>query len=1063
MTGEKKMFSSYEKNQDPQRAITFGDGNQGLVKGLGKIAISPDHSISNVFLVDSLDYNLLSVSQLCQMGYNCLFTDVGVTVFRRSDDSIAFKGVLEGQLYLVDFDRAELDTCLIAKTNMGWLWHRRLAHVGMKNLHKLLKGEHILGLTNVHFEKDRICSACQAGKQVGTHHPHKNVMTTDRPLELLHMDLFGPIAYISIGGSKYCLVIVDDYSRFTWVFFLQEKSQTQETLKGFLRRAQNEFSLRIKKIRSDNGTEFKNSQIEGFLEEEGIKHEFSSPYTPQQNGVVERKNRTLLDMARTMLDEYKTSDRFWAEAVNTACYAINRLYLHRILKKTSYELLSGKKPNISYFRVFGSKCFILVKRGRKSKFAPKTVEGFLLGYDSNTRAYRVFNKSSGLVEVSCDVVFDETNGSQVEQVDLDEIGNEEAPCIALRNMSIGDVCPKESKEPPNAQDQPSSSMQASPPTQNEDEAQDVEQEDQEDEPPQHDGNDQGGDANDQEKEDEQEPRPPHPRVHQAIQRDHPVDTILGDIHKGVTTRSRVAHFCEHYSFVSSIEPHRVEEALQDSDWVVAMQEELNNFTRNEVWHLVPRPNQNVVGTKWVFCNKQDEHGVVTRNKARLVAKGYSQVECLDFGETYAPVARLESIRILLAYATYHGFKLYQMDVKSAFLNGPIKEEVYVEQPPGFEDSEYPNHVYRLSKALYGLKQAPRAWYECLRDFLIANGFKVRKADPTLFTKTLDNDLFVCQIYVDDIIFGSTNESTCEEFSRIMTQKFEMSMMGELKYFLGFQVKQLQEGTFISQTKYTQDILTKFGMKDAKPIKTPMGTNGHLDLDTGGKSVDQKVYRSMIGSLLYLCASRPDIMLYVCMCARFQSDPKESHLTAVKRILRYLAYSPKFGLWYPRGSTFDLIGYSDADWAGCKINRKSTSGTCQFLGRSLVSWASKKQNSVALSTAEAEYIAAGHCCAQLLWMRQTLRDYGYKLTKVPLLCDNESAIKMADNPVEHSRTKHIAIRYHFLRDHQQKGDIEISYINTKDQLADIFTKPLDEQTFTKLRHELNILDSRNFFC
>jgi transposase InsO family protein len=318
----------------------------------------------------------------------------------------------------------------------------------MKNLHKLLKGEHILGLTNVHFEKDRIYSACQAGKQVGVHHPHKNVMTTDRPLELLHMDLFGPIAYISIGGSKYCLVIVDDYSRFIWVFFLQEKSQTQETIKGFLRRAQNEFGLRIKKIRSDNEMEFKNSQIEGFLEDEGIKHEFSSPYTPQQNGVVERKNRTIIDMARTMLDEYKTSDRFWAEVINTACYAINRLYLHRILKKTSYELLTSKKPNVSYFRVFGSKCFILVKRGRKSKFDPKAVEGFLLGYDSNTRAYRVFNKSTRLVEVSCDIVFDETNGSQVEQVDLDELDDEEAPCVALRNMSIGDVCPKESEEPP---------------------------------------------------------------------------------------------------------------------------------------------------------------------------------------------------------------------------------------------------------------------------------------------------------------------------------------------------------------------------------------------------------------------------------------------------------------------------------------------------------------------------------------------------------------------------------------------------------------------------------------
>jgi hypothetical protein len=495
-------------------------------------------------------------------------------------------------------------------------------------------------------------------------------------------------------------------------------------------------------------------------------------------------------------------------------------------------------------------------------------------------------------------VFDETNSSQVEQVDLDELDDEEAPCVALRNMSIGDVCPKESEEPTQAQDQPSSFIQASPPTQDEDQAQNDEDEDQEDEPPQEENNDQGGDEDNENKEDDQEiqgQRPPHPRVHQAIQRDHPVNSILGDIRNGVTTRSQVAHFCEHYSFVSSIELYRVEDALRDLDWIVAMQEELNNFTRNEVWHLVPRPNQNVVGTKWVFRNKQDKHGVVTRNKARLVAKGYSQVKRLDFDETYAPIARLESICILLAYATYHGFKLYQMDVKSAFLNGPIKEEVYVEQPPGFEDSEYPNHVYKLSKALFGLKQAPRAWYECLRDFLITNGFKVGKVDPTLFTKTVAKDLFVCQIYVDDIIFGSTNKSTCEEFSRIMIHKFEMSMIGELKYFLGFQIKQLQDGTFISQTKYIQDILKKFGMQDGKPIKTPMGTNGHLDLDTGGKPIDQKVYRSMIESLLYLCASRPDIMLSVCMSARFQANPKEVHLRAVKRIMRYLVYTPKFGI------------------------------------------------------------------------------------------------------------------------------------------------------------------------
>jgi hypothetical protein len=295
---------------------------------------------------------------------------------------------------------------------------------------------------------------------------------------------------------------------------------------------------------------------------------------------------------------------------------------------------------------------------------------------------------------------------------------------------------------------------------------------------------------------------------------------------------------------------------------------------------------------------------------------------------------------------------------------------------------------------------------------------------------------------------------------VMMQKFEMSMMGKLAYFLGFQVKQLKDDTFISQTKYTQDLLKRFGMKDAKPAKTPMGTDEHIDLNKGGKSVDQKAYRSMIGSLLYICASRPDIMLSVCMCARFQSDHNECHLVVVKRILRYLVFTPCFGIWYPKGSTFDLIGYSDSDYAGCKVDRKSTSGTCQFLGRSLVSWSSKYQTSVALSTVEAEYVAAGQCCVQLLWIRQTLRDFGYNMSKVPLLCDNESAICLADNPVEHNCTKHIDIWHHFLRDHQQKGDIDVYHISTENQLADIFTKPLEEKRFCRLHSELNVLDSRN---
>jgi hypothetical protein len=270
-----------------------------------------------------------------------------------------------------------------------------------------------------------------------------------------------------------------------------------------------------------------------------------------------------------------------------------------------------------------------------------------------------------------------------------------------------------------------------------------------------------------------------------------------------------------------------------------------------------------------------------------------------------------------------------MDVKSVFLNGPLSELVYVEQPPGFEDSRFLNHVYKLHKALYGLKQAPRTWYECLKDFLLKNDFVVGKANSVLFTHKVDKDIFVCQIYVDDIIFGSTDKKFLEEFIRIMTKRFEMSMMGELKFFLWFQVKQMKEGTYICQTKYVKDMLKKYDMADAKPIKTPMALNGHLDLNEEGKSVDQKVYRSMIGSLLYLCASRPNITLSVCMCSRFQANPMECHLITVKRILRYWVHTPNLGLWYPKGSTFDLLGNSDSDYASCKVYRKSTTRSCQF--------------------------------------------------------------------------------------------------------------------------------------
>ncbi|GJY52009.1 putative ribonuclease H-like domain-containing protein [Tanacetum coccineum] len=463
----------------------------------------------------------------------------------------------------------------------------------------------------------------------------------------------------------------------------------------------------------------------------------------------------------------------------------------------------------------------------------------------------------------------------------------------------------------------------------------------------------------------------------------------------------------------------------------------------DVWTLVDLPNgKRPIGTKWVFRNKKDERGIVIKNKARLVAQGYTQEEGIDYDKVFAPVARIEAIRLFLAYASFKDFVVYQMDVKSAFLYGKIEEEVYVCQPPGFEDPDFPDRVYKVEKALYGLHQAPRAWYETLSTYLLDNGFQRGKIDKTLFIRRDKGDILLVQVYVDDIIFGSTKKSLCTEFEKMMHKKFQMSSMGELTFFLGLQVKQKEDGIFISQDKYVTEILKKFGFTDVKTASTPMETQKPLLKDEDGEEVDVHLYRSMIGSLMYLTSSRPDIMFVVCACARYQVNPKVSHLHAVKRIFRYLKGQPKLGLWYPKDSPFDLVAYTDSDYAGASLDRKSTTGGCQFLGCRLISWQCKKQTVVANSTTEAEYVAASSCCGQVLWIQNQLLDYGYNFLHTKIFIDNNSTICIIKNPVFHSKTKHIEIRHHFIRDCSEKKLIQMVKIHTDKNVADLLTKAFD---------------------
>jgi transposase InsO family protein len=1043
MTGDDRWFSSLTPASGKEY-ITFGDNSKGKVMAHGCIKVTNKFMLKDVAKVRNLHYNLLSVSQLLDDGFEVRFKKGNSRVLDSIGNLVCQISPF-GRIFMVDFSKSFGQArCLVAHGSLPiWKWHRRLGHLSFDLLCRLSSMGLIDGLPKLKFEKDLVCAPCKHGKMIAASHAPVTQVMTERPGELLHMDTVGPARVRSAGGKWYVLVIVDDFSRYSWVFFLESKDEAFQFIHDLVLKLKNELSNNVvRAIRSDNGTEFKNARMKAFCSEQGLDHQFSSPYVPPQNGVVERKNRTLVEMARTMLDEHKTPRRFWAEAINTACYVANRIFLRAFLGKTSYELRYGRCPKVSHFRVFGCKCFIL-KKGNLDKFESRSSDGLFLGYALQGRAYRVLNLDTNRIEETCEVTFDETMPcfssafecagdneigqsifeDEVDGLDDDDDATEdpavlEATPIQTPSSTIDDgpselftstadpaAIPTVDHEPATIEGEATSVRTA----------------------PRH------------------------------IQRRHPPQQMIGNLNER-TTRYKSRNQCvlAHSAFVASFEPRDVGHALSDSNWVNAMHEELENFERNQVWVLVDPPfSCKPIGTKWVFKNKQGEDGLVVRNKARLVAQGFCQKEGIDYGETFAPVARLEAIRILLAFAASRGFKLYQMDVKSAFLNGYIEEEVYVKQPPGFEHPKFPNHVFKLQKALYGLKQAPRAWYARLKTFLLENGFKMGSVDKTLFLLRQGNDSLIVQIYVDDIIFGGSSHFLVAKFAESMSKEFEMSMMGELTFFLGLQIKQTQEGTFVHQGKYTIDVLKKFDMADAKPISTPIPTSAALDADEDGESVDQKEYRSMIGSLLYLTATRPDIHFAVCLCARFQASPRTSHRQAVKRIMRYLRFTPEFGLWYSASSTLSLCGYLDADFAGCHLDRKSTSGTCQFLGSSLVSWSSRKQSNVAQSTTEAEYVAAASCCSQLLWMIATLRDFGLSFSHVPLLCDSTSAISVAKNPVLHSKMKHIDVRYHFLRDHVEKGDIELKHVDTSLQLADILTKPLDQATFARLRGEFGV--------
>uniref|UniRef100_A0A2N9IFB3 AP2/ERF domain-containing protein n=1 Tax=Fagus sylvatica TaxID=28930 RepID=A0A2N9IFB3_FAGSY len=529
---------------------------------------------------------------------------------------------------------------------------------------------------------------------------------------------------------------------------------------------------------------------------------------------------------------------------------------------------------------------------------------------------------------------------------------------------------------------------------------------------------------------------------------HPMQTRL----KSGITKKKAFH--THKPDYLDTEPPSFTVASSLSPWVTAMEDEFSALHRQQTWTLVPpHPSQNVVGCKWVYKIKRNSDGTVSRYKARLVAKGFHQQAGIDYDETFSPVVKPTTVRIILTLAAQFQWPLRQLDISNAFLHGFLKEDVHMTQPQGFLDPTKPGYVCKLHKSLYGLKQAPRAWFDRFTTHLLSLGFTASTADPSLFVFHSKGAMLYLLLYVDDIILTGTSPTLITDLISTLQSTFELKDLGPLHYFLGLQLQYHTSGFTVHQTKYATDLLSRFNMTSCKPSSTPFASSSRLTPTQGHPFSDPTSFRSLVGALQYLTFTRPDLSFAVNQVCQFMHKPTDAHLMAAKRILRYLRGTLHRGLLF-RPSSLHLQAYADADWAGDPVDRRSTSGNIVFHGSTPITWVSKKQNTVSRSSTEAEYRSLASTTAELFWIRMVLKDLGIFLPNPPILwCDNLSALALASNPVFHARTKHIEVDYHFVREKVLRRDVVVKFVSTSDQLADILTKYLPSPGFTRLRDKL----------
>ena len=1001
---EGDRFIDFDKSYDStNHYVELADGTRtnGLIQGKGtatfqiydeKGNVTPI-TVNNALYIPSYEINIFSVKKAAENGANCLFTSNGGEL--TSSTGVKFPITSRSNLYwfdtiysdpnerlnlLSDYEDGMKEDSIIFLNDgkhTADIWHKILGHCNFKDILKL---EKVVDGMKLSDKSDETCETCIKGKmtQPVSTKPDKRATA---PFEFVHTDLCGPITPTSKEGYRWIINFVDDYSGLTKVYFMKQKSETVHATKRYLADISPlcvEKNYIVKRLRSDQGTEYTSADFQQLMIDNRIRHEFSATYSPHQNGTAERSWQTLFNVARCMLIESEIHKEWWPHAIATAAYIRNRCYLNR-LDITPYEAVTGTKPNLKNMHIFGTVCYAYVQN--KGKLDPRGEEGIFLGYDYYSPSYVVYLPRTNTVK----------NIRVVKFTDKFKLKNSAEPVSQEPRFGI----PMPTFSPDTI---PAVSIPAQP---NTDTQQNIER-------------------------------------RYSLRENRREPAKFKDFVKSVNV-----DYCYRVSAI----PKGYKQAISSKEapqWKRAMEKELKSLVETNSYEEVSLPDDaNLIGSRWVFAVKLDPDGQ-EQHKARFVAKGFSQVEDVDYLETFAACVYKTTIRATIDEAVNKGMVIHQMDFNTAFLNADMDVDIFVKPPEGYSKNQ--NKVWKLNKGLYGLKQSGRLWNNLLDKFLCDNKFTRSMSDNCLYTYFEDGKSIIIVVWVDDLIICASDMALMNSIKQKFNDNFKMKDLGQISNFLGIEFDVSYDSIKMHQTKYAQKILDRFGMSNCNAKKTPCPLGINKELGNNSPQLnDNTLYREILGSLMYLMTNtRPDICYIVSFLSQFMVNPTFAHLQLAKHVLMYLKGTLSKGLTFVKSSDGSAIrGFCDSDWGG-SLDRHSISGYCYMLNEKgpLISWRCSKQRIIALSSCEAEYVALTAAIQEAKFLRQLLADIqGSKTHGVKLYADNQGAIALAKNPVHHQRTKHIDIKYHFIRLAVEEGIVDLQYIPTGENIADQFTKPL----------------------